>query len=271
LKLFGGKKAKTKTKDKTTVVAVDTAHVQPVLPIQPPPSAINDSVASLNRLIADIMPLWKKRISYKTFSGKAKVHFEGPDNKIDFTAHIRLQKDKIIWINVTALGGMVQAARIYITPDSFFMINYQQKEITRLPLSDVAKVLPTKIDFASLQNLIIGEPLREGNITYAANSAGTWSIQVEDEGYIQHLAYNKVDSTMRSEQMRTRGDNGPMAKLDFGDYQTINSRRIATGRAINIQNGESVLSLDMNFQNTDFDTELEFPFSVPKNYTIKER
>ena len=31
-----------------------------------------------------------------------------------------------------------------------------------MPLSQAAKILPAKVDFSSLQNLIMGEPLREG-------------------------------------------------------------------------------------------------------------
>ena len=57
---------------------------------------------------------------------------------------------------------MVPVARIYITPDSFIMVNQLQKEVDEITLSRAAKVLPAKVDFDALQRLVVGEPLRDG-------------------------------------------------------------------------------------------------------------
>src|SRR4051812_39446187 len=78
-----------------------------------------DSIAMLGKpsaeslaLIAGVKPYFAKRLNYKTFKGKAKMHYDGPDQKQEFTAHFRVKKDSLIWINITALSGVVQVARI---------------------------------------------------------------------------------------------------------------------------------------------------------------
>jgi len=268
-RLVAGKRAK--SYDSTQAVTSSSYALFPamdtVVTLSKP---ADDTTEAINKLIAELTPIWKSRLQYTTFSGKAKVHFEGPDEKQEFTAHIRLRKDSIIWINVTALGGL-SFAKILVTPDSFFMTNVMNKEVTRMPLTHAAKILPTKVDFNSLQNLLVGEPLRDGNITYASSFVGSWTIQVEDSSYIQRITYNKADSTLRSGQMRTRDPKGPQAITEYGSYDMVDGRRVSTARVINISNGADVFSIDMNCSNIRFDEPQDYPFSIPKSYEIKDK
>jgi hypothetical protein len=224
-----------------------------------------DTSSAKKALIEALTPIWKKRLDYKTFSGKARVHFEGPDDKQEFTANIRIKKDSAIWINASAFG--ITAARILITPDSIFMLMQLKKEYMKMALKDAGKILPAKVDFASLQHLILGEPLCEGVVEDAASFGGTWTLEAEDTSYIQRVTYNKGDTTIRTCQLRTRRINGPQISSQFGEYEKVGDRRISTQRVINIQNGADIYSLDMIFLKEDFDEQLEFPFSIPNSYS----
>jgi hypothetical protein len=228
-----------------------------------------DSIAFVKHMIETVAPLWKNRLSYNTFSGKAKVHIVGPDGKFEFVAHFRIRKDSVVWIEADAMGGLYRI-RILITQDSISMINYAQKEVTRMPLSQAAKILPAKVDFSALQNLITGEPLREGNITMAKSIDGLWAIQVEDSSYIQHITYSKQDSTMHTGELLTRDPFGPRAMSEYSMYDTTSGKRVSTSRMLEIRNGNDIYTLDLNFQKIDFDSPLDFPFNIPKNYSVKE-
>lgn len=228
---------------------------------------VMDSVASYSKLIADVTPLWTNRLQYRTFSGKAKMHMEAPDEKQDFTAHFRLRKDSVIWINITALGG-IPFARVLVTPDSFFMVNNYQKTAVCVPLSNMSKILPSRVDFSSLQNLILGEPLRDGEITAASNSDDKWVLHVEDSGYIQEVTYRKADSTMSFAQLLTHTPNGPKAITRYNKYEKADGRRMSTDRILNLQNGNDFYTLEMDFNRVKFDEDQDYPFSIPKNYEV---
>jgi hypothetical protein len=261
-----------KNKEKLTIT--DTTRQMVIAPVPlPPGDAANrsaDSIERVRQLVDELLPVWKKRLVYNTFSGKAKVHFDGPDGKQDFTAHIRMKKDSVIWITITAAMGGISVARLLITPDSLFVVNYLQKDVTMLPLTQAAKVLPAKLDFSSLQNLVLGEPLREGIITNATNLPATWSLQVEDHSYLQRIAYSKADSTMLTGNMQTRDLNGPQAMQEYEGYAVIDHRKISTVRVVHIQNGAKAYYMDLNFSRIEFDQPLDFPFSIPGNYEIKQ-
>lgn len=223
------------------------------------------------QLITALTPLWNKMVVFQTMTGKAKCHYEGMGNKQDFTANFRIQKDSVIWVSVTALGGIVQVARIYVTPDSFKMVNYLENSYTLMPLSQAGKILPVSVDFSILQNLVIGNVLQPGALlTDATDFGGSFSVQAENDQVIQQATYNKIDSTLRSLQMRTTSSaDGQNGIVQYGNYEVRDNRKFSMSRAVNVVSNGAQYYLDMNFNNVDFDKHVDFPFSIPRNYERK--
>ncbi|MBC7552653.1 MAG: DUF4292 domain-containing protein [Taibaiella sp.] len=228
-----------------------------------------DTIGNGIKLLTIVKPVWERRLSYNTFGAKAKVNFEGPEEKQEFTASIRLRKDSAIWVDITALGGMVHAARVLITPDSMLMINYLQKEFSKISLGDIAKILPVQVDFPTLQNLITGDPPRNGTISAVSETADKWWLSVDDGSYVQVIAYDKADSLLKTDQVNTRNTNGPEALFKFMNYISIQNKKFSANREITINNGADHFKLSLEMQRVDFDQVLDFPFSIPKNYTEK--
>lgn len=220
-------------------------------------------------IIAMLTPLFDKRISYRTFSGKAKVSMQSADVSADFSANIRIAKDSLVWLHVTALGGLYPVAKMLVTRDSFFMVDYTHKQVVMLPLSDVGKVLPISVQLWQLQNLLVGEPLAKGAITFAEAKDSVWDLRTEDTSYIQQLSYSKADSNMVTGNLQVIKPGAPKALFSYGNYQIVSNRKLSVYRTVNVQNGINVYNLEMDIVNPEFDKELDYSFSVPKNYTIK--
>ncbi|PZF73415.1 DUF4292 domain-containing protein [Taibaiella soli] len=254
-------------------VMQDTAVVQNP-PLADTTVKRGDSIAAANPakqlLIDSLQSVWKQEINFSTFSGKAKMHFEIKDEKQDVVANFRIKKDSAIWVAVNATVLSVQVARVYVTPDSFKLINYLQKYSMVMAISDAKKFLPADVDFSTLQNLIIGNALKSlSQPTDATDFGGTWSVQMEGADYVQQLTYNKSDSTMRSSQLRTKAANGPQAMIQYGNYEKKDERKFANSRAINTINGQEQYYIDMNFSNAVFDQPVDMPFTIPAKYTVK--
>jgi len=232
--------------------------------------SVFESAALQNKRIQEVSPVWAKRLHYSTFAGKAKINFSTADDSKDFTANFRIKKDSVIWVQITALGGLVQAARVCITADSFFMVNYIDREYMRLPLSQIARVLPANIEFASLQNMITGDPLREGAIKKVCDTGNRCTIVAEDNGYIQNVCYNMADSTMESGLICTHSAGGPNALIRYIHYELLDGRKLSTARTLSVNNGKDNYAAEIDFVNMDFDKPLEFPFSIPKNFSEKK-
>lgn len=236
-------------------------------------SSTSDAMATENRgkLITALQPLWNKQWSFVTFTGRAKMHYEGPDQKVDFIASIRIRKDSVIWINISAslLGIPAQVGRILITPDSLKWVNHLQKEVTLLPLSEASKLLPAPIDFSTLQNFILGDALnKSGTITDASILPTALAIQVESDSMIQRITYNIADSTIANAQMAMRNNFSLHGITQFVNYVTVTGRRFSFDREANIQNAGKQYYLGIDFQNAEFDQQLDYPFSIPRNFEV---
>ena len=244
----------------TTAKAADTATREKTSP------ALNsDKLAVIEKL----KPLLQNQISFSTFSGKAKMHYQAQGQKNEFTANFRIKKNEVIWVAVQALGGLVNVARVYVRPDSVFVINYLEREVYKMPIADINKLLPVPVDFATMQNLIIGNVIdKDGTPTDATDFGGTMSIQLQDKDLLQQITYNKADNTMRTLQMQT-SDNGTQGMIQYGNYEDVNGRKFSTSRVINLSNNGEPYYMDMNFNGFDFDKEQDYPFSIPKGYKLK--
>ena len=139
-----------------------------------------------------------------------------------------------------------------------------------MPLADAGKGLPAPVDFQILQNLIIGNVLRQaGKITDATDLGNLIALEVEEENVIQQITYNKADTTIKSLQLRSI--SGPLMTglIQFGNYGSFNGKKFSMDRTVNVINGGDQYNLEMNFNNPTFDQPLELPFSMPRNYKRK--
>ncbi|MGE8424570.1 MAG: DUF4292 domain-containing protein, partial [Sphingobacterium siyangense] len=71
--------------------------------------------------------LFLTNLNYSTFSGKAKMRLDLGKDNYDVTSTIRIEKDKRIWISISATLG-IEVARVLITPDSVQILNKFQSE-----------------------------------------------------------------------------------------------------------------------------------------------
>lgn len=260
------------------IITVDTSGGKYVAKTDSKPTPATkpagNTVSKVNKdkqqVIDKLMPLWKRNINFNTFSGKAKMHYAAQGQKNEFTANFRIKNNEAIWVLVTALGGMVPVARVYITPDSVLLVNNLQKEAYRLHMRDASKLLPVPVDYKMMQNLIIGNVFNtDGTATDATEFGGSMSLQVEDKNTVQQATYGKADNNMRTLQMRTK-DNATQGMIKFGNYEDIAGRKFATSREVTITNAGAPYYLDMNFSNAEFDQPITLPFSIPKNYELKK-
>jgi len=220
-------------------------------------------------LTATLLNLADRQVPFVSFSGKAKMHHIAGNDKQEFVAHIRIKKDSVIWINVTALGGTIPVARVLITPDSISLINNLQKEVRQLQIGDVNKLLPVSVDFSTMQNLIMGNVLKQGGDPVdVGDFGGTWTMQVQDSQLVQQLSFNKADSSIRTLQMRTV-DDSTQGLVQYGGYEIIDNKLFSMQRVITINNGGNEHYIDMNFNKVEFDEPLDFPFNIPKSYDRK--
>lgn len=268
---------RTPNRKNVTVDSTDSVAIpEPQVYVHPPD--VNSTIAELEHinqakvaLIDSLIPIWRYHKDYTTFKGKAKMHYEGGGQNQDFTANIRMAKDSVIWMHITAGMGLVNVARIYITPDSFQLVNFLGKSAMKLHISEAEQLLPAQIDFNLLQHFIMGEALTESvqEVKDATDFGGTWTLFIKGLQADQHVAINKSDSTIRSQEILSP-INSFATVIKYGNYTLVNDRDFAISRAININNKGEMHYVEMNFNGAAFDETMSYPFTIPDSYTLNK-
>jgi hypothetical protein len=247
----------------TAIGKKDTAVVIPVVDHRA------DSMVYIKKVWDTIL---KNRIEdYKTFSAKIKVDFEGSDGKKNppVNAFVRMKKDSVIWVNISAAFG-IDAFRVLITPDSVKVLNKLNKTYQLRSVEYLQELTKIPMTFIDLQNLLIGNPIfLDSNISSYKKDEKSISLLSVGVLFKHLLTVNKDDYTLEHSKL---DDVDPIrartADVTYSDYQNKNGVRFSTHRKITVSE-KSKLDIEMEFKQFDFNVDLNFPFTIPKNYKRK--
>ena len=248
-------------KFKTAITKKDTTVISTV-------SNLGDSAKLLKQIRSNI---GKNHIDFKTFSAKIKVQYEdGNGKQPDVNAFLRMYKDSVIWMSINATFLNIEAFRMMITKDSIFIINKLDKLKSMHSLSYIEDVAHIPLDLRTLQELIIGNPIYVGDSIVSYKKTEN-RILVSTVGKLfKNLITLAADNNLilRSKLDDLDVSQNRTADLTYGEYASLGNNFFPTYREITVAEKTKV-DIILVFKQYDFNKELSFPFSLPKNYKVK--
>jgi len=232
---------------------------------------INPTESDSAKMVHETMNrIQANHIEFRTFSAKVKVNYaDSKDRKYDFNAFLRIRKDSVIWVSIIAALG-IEAFRVMITPDSVRILDKLEKTISYKSLDYVQEIAKLPIDFSTLQDLIIGNPVYlDSNIVAYKQDPDKISMSMLGSFFKNLVTVDPKDYSLTNSKLddvdlvRSRSAN-----LSYGGYNMAGKWRFAEDRKITITETNH-LDIEMNFKQVQFDTDVDFPFSIPKNYKLK--
>lgn len=240
-------------KDSTVVVNIDTAR--------------EDSIRFVDQTINQFRA---QQISYRTFSAKVKVEYEDSKESLpDFTAFIRMAKDSLIWIRIEALFG-IEAFRVLVTRDSVYVLDKFKKRAMIRSFDFFEDIAQLPIDFTTMQNLIVGNPVFFGNnITSVQKNDRLVSLLHIGELFKHLVSLDKNSFRMVHSKLDDVDMNrNRTADLEYSNYEEKNGQAFATERNVVIAEKTRV-EIKMHFKQFQFNEMLNYPFSIPSSYKIQ--
>jgi len=218
-----------------------------------------------NKLSSKLNAIREKQVNFNTFSGKAKTKLNINGNSNDVTLNIRIERDKRIWVSITAILG-VEAARALITPDSILLINRLQGVYLRKPFSYVYKYASSQVNYKTLESLLIGNAVPEllNEKADLTNADGNTTLS----GSLQDLLYKLVlGADLKVTQTNLSNESAGQS------LQVVNNSFIqATNRVMPSQIDiasvvkDKKIQVNLHYTKADFDVSQEYPFNIPANY-----
>ncbi|OKS89523.1 hypothetical protein RG47T_5007 [Mucilaginibacter polytrichastri] len=224
-----------------------------------------DDAASATR--KKLVAIRAKQVNFNTFSGKAKTKLNINGNSNDVTLNIRILKGQKIWVSITAIAG-IEVARALITPDSILVMNRLQGAYLKKPFSYIYTYASRQVNYKTVESLLVGNAIPEtlNDNTTLQPSNGNIILN----GTLQDLIYQltvgpdlKVSSTSLSNQEAAQS-----LQINYGNFIQATNRVIPSQISFTSKVKDKNIQADLNYSKADFDLPLEFPFSVPKRFSL---
>ncbi len=222
---------------------------------------------SMNFIRGNYITVMSNRTNFTTFSAKIDVEYEDADGKkYDVNAHLRMYRDSVIWVSITAILG-IEGLRAYITPDSVKLLDKQNKVYIARSVSYLQEVTELPLDLSSLQDLLVGNPVfLDSNIISYNKNGGTISLLSNGEFFKNLFTIGENDKLVQSSKLDDLdASRNRTCYLTYTEYENKKGVNFSTRRDINVSEKKK-LDIKLEFRQYDFNETLSFPFNVPKNY-----
>ena len=181
-------------------------------------------------------------------------------------AVLRMYRDSLIWVSVNAVFG-IEAMRMLITKDSVYLLDKLNKTYLIRRIDYLQEVTGLPLTLSIVQDLLVGNPVFiDSNIVSYSNNSITVSLLsigrafknlVTINGNNNVLVHSKLDDIDIS-RSRT-------ADLSYDDYESKKNKLFSSKRRITVAE-KNKLDISLNFKQYEFNDDVNFPFSIPRNY-----
>lgn len=202
------------------------------------------------------------RFDFKFFQAKARVNFDDGKMNQNFTANIRIENGKTIWMSLTGPFG-IEGARVMLTKDNLQIIDRLNGKYYDEPFAFINNYLPFTADLDFVQNLIIGNAFQQ--------DWGKQKVSLEGENYKVEGKFEGIDAAYtvspnfryRNVQL-TETEPSRNVDLEYSDYRYVEDFLFAMFRKINFEEEGQKIKVEMSYTKVKISDELDFPFEVPE-------
>lgn len=205
------------------------------------------------------------KLGFSLMNARVKVNYETVSNSDAYLANISIEKGKSIYITVRGAMGVI-GLKALITKDSAVLVYPLSKKVERHPLSYIQEALKIPFSYATLEDLIIGNPIFMDSASIVTYKMNNNKLQVglvgnlfknlislsEDNAKVLHLKLDDIDIN----QHRT---------CDITYYNHINAlqNQFPLNRDIAIA-AQSRIEIHMEVKEYTFNEPLKYTFTIPK-------
>ena len=201
---------------------------------------------------------------FETMQARIKINYRHDNDESSYSATLRIEKDKTIWINST-----LSIVRVLITPERVSFYNKLDNTYFDGDFSYLSHILGTDIDFQKAQNILLGETvfeLTKDNYVLSTHE-NSYLLQPEKQSELFEIFFliNPSHFRLDSQQVTQNAENR-MMEVDYLSYQEVNKQIFP--EKLNVyaveKSGETVIGLE--YKSITLNEDLRFPYTIPSGF-----
>lgn len=216
---------------------------------------------------ANFKKIVSQQTDFKTLSTKASTQLSIKNKSFDVTMNIRIKKGEGIWASVTYFAG-IEVARALITPDSIKVMDKINDVYIKKPFSFVQKYSNEKIDYTTLEAILVGNciPFTINNRKELSAENEGLVINGESDQIVYHVNFNS-NLKPASTTLKTTDDLKNLS-IDIASFENNGGALIPKLISISSVAGSQSIKMDMNYNKTVLNQPVDFPFNVSKRFSV---
>jgi hypothetical protein len=223
-------------------------------------------------------------LKFDNLSAKFTATYSHDSKSNSFSGQLRIERDSIIWISISAIG--MEMARFIITDDSVKFQNRINKSFLRKDFLYVNKLLNNTLDFDMLQAFLIGNDFSffengkfkasiDNNLEYRLATTERRklkrSVRRSDQDInipIEYIWLNPESYKISKVQLKEAEKGGRHFSARYSDFTSIRNQLIPATTQFDIETNEDEVKIRISFSKIEINKPSQtYPFSIPENYT----
>ena len=222
----------------------------------------SDSVLTSEKIIRNH---YSNKNDFSTLYIRAGAKYKDENNSQNVSVEIKIKKDEKILVSIRFLG--ITMAKALITPTE---VKYYEKISGTYFEGDyqsLSRWLGTDLDFAKIQNMLIGQPIDD-------LTKGQYLFSLTDKFYKLNAIEDKTEKSFSFEakhyllkkQEIKQPEMERSFEVDYPNFQDFGSIILPANLIINAVKKKGKTNISIDYNSATFNEELSFPYNVPDGY-----
>jgi hypothetical protein len=205
------------------------------------------------------------KISFTTMNAKIKVDYESEKNADTYIANLSIQKDSAIYITIRGAMGVI-GLKALIKKDSVTLFYPLTKKTDKRPLSALVDIVKIPFSFATIQDLVVGNPIYMDNAKLISFKKSDEKLQVSLLGALfKNLVVLDLEHT---KILQLKLDDIDIAQhrtcnISYSNHVNTDKASFPLNREIAIES-KSKLIIHMEVKEYSFNEPLKYTFAIPR-------
>jgi len=221
------------------------------------------------------------QFDFRTVNIKFQAIVESEKNNMSFGGSMRIIKDRVIWLSMSAVVG-IEAFRVIITPDSVKMINRLNKTYFTGDYQLINDLLKTPFDFDMIQALALGNDFSyyENNIFKIVEDANVYRISTPGRKKLKNYVANSTDMNkvlvqdlwispltwkIIRQQIKEISKENSKLMIDYSEFKALADQLLAHQVDVTVE-AEQKMKVSVTYEKVAFDEEITVPFVIPESF-----
>ncbi len=211
----------------------------------------------------------------KFLTSKVKFSFEAGSQKITLSGNLKMKRDDVIRLQLTAFGGLVEAGRLEFTEDYVLLMDRINKQYIKVDYNQLDFMRHNGLNFRVLQALFWNELFQPGMTTLTDGMLADFTTDFSGTDAVIAISKNRLNYQWRADKTNAQINSARMEygspgdyrlDWDYGNFKPTTGSTFPYSHNVTLYTPDKTIKLGLTLNELSYDGNWETRTSVSSKY-----